>query len=251
MPPSPPRIWTSTTRVSDGRFPSAVGPLLTGSAASIRGVAKTIAAGAMSYYPGDADKFVDLPPPHYWWQAGALMGSMLDYSHYTGDRSYDGVIARALLEQVGPNFDYMRPSHFGQEGNDDQAFWSFSVLAAAERNFSQPDEARAVVAAAGREPVELARVEVEHERLRRRLRRRHGPRRADVRPRDHPGPARPPVPPPARGRRDRGRPHVCRLVVNSLAGSSARLVHSAVYNFSASLPAKIDGRGHLHLQVEM
>ena len=94
----------------------------------------------MSYYPGDADKFVDLPPPHYWWQAGALMGSMLDYSHYTGDRSYDGVIARALLEQVGPNFDYMRPSHFGQEGNDDQAFWSFSVLAAAERNSSQPDE---------------------------------------------------------------------------------------------------------------
>lgn len=94
----------------------------------------------MAYYSGDADKFVDLPQPHYWWQAGALMGGMLDYSHYTGDKSYDPIIARALLEQVGPDFDYMLPSHFGQEGNDDQAFWGFAVMSAAERNFPQPDE---------------------------------------------------------------------------------------------------------------
>jgi mannan endo-1,6-alpha-mannosidase len=94
----------------------------------------------MSYYSGDATKFVDLPQPHYWWQAGALMGSMLDYSHYTGDTSYDKTIARALLAQVGPDFDYMLPTHFGQEGNDDQAFWGFSVMSAAERNFPHPDE---------------------------------------------------------------------------------------------------------------
>ncbi|KAL2139065.1 hypothetical protein VTI28DRAFT_5850 [Corynascus sepedonium] len=107
---------------------------------SIKGVAKTIAADTMSYYSGTAEKFIDLPKPHYWWQAGALMGSMLDYSHYTGDKSYDPIIARALLAQVGPNFDYMLPSHFGQEGNDDQAFWGFSVMSAAERNFPHPDE---------------------------------------------------------------------------------------------------------------
>ncbi|KAK4033759.1 glycoside hydrolase [Parachaetomium inaequale] len=107
---------------------------------SIRGVAKTIAAGAMSYYSGTPEKFVDLPKPHYWWQAGALMGSMLDYSHYTGDTSYDKLISRALLAQVGPEFDYMLPTHYGQEGNDDQAFWGFAVMSAAERNFPHPDE---------------------------------------------------------------------------------------------------------------
>ncbi|KAK0704255.1 glycoside hydrolase [Apiosordaria backusii] len=106
---------------------------------SIKGVAKTIAGNAMSYYSGTPEKFADLPQPHYWWQAGALMGSMLDYSHYTGDHSYDRLIARGLLDQVGPDFDYMLPSHFGQEGNDDQAFWGFAVMAAAERNFPQPD----------------------------------------------------------------------------------------------------------------
>ncbi|KAK4647108.1 uncharacterized protein QC761_122600 [Podospora bellae-mahoneyi] len=106
---------------------------------SIKGVAKTVAANAMSYYSGTPEKFVDLPQPYYWWQAGALMGSMLDYSHYTGDHSYDKLIARGLLDQVGPDFDYMLPTHFGQEGNDDQAFWGMSVMAAAERNFPQPD----------------------------------------------------------------------------------------------------------------
>jgi len=100
----------------------------------------TIAEGAMSYYQGGPDKFVDLPAPHYWWQAGALFGAMLDYSHYTNDHTYDETIATALLAQVGPKFDYMLPSHFGQEGNDDQAFWGFAVTSAAERNFPQPDE---------------------------------------------------------------------------------------------------------------
>ncbi|KAK4235280.1 glycoside hydrolase [Achaetomium macrosporum] len=137
------------------RFTKSLKPMAVGSAAisaiaptqlnvtdttSIKGVAKTIAAGAMSYYPGTAEKFEDLPAPHYWWQAGALMGTMLDYSHYTGDTSYDKAVATALLAQVGPNFDYMLPSKYGQEGNDDQAFWGFAVMAAAERNFPQPDE---------------------------------------------------------------------------------------------------------------
>lgn len=92
----------------------------------------------MSYYSGTPDKFVDLPAPYYWWQMGAFTGSMLDYSHYTGDTTYDQTIATALLAQVGPDFDYMSPAHAGQEGNDDQAMWGFSVMAAAERNFPQP-----------------------------------------------------------------------------------------------------------------
>lgn len=106
---------------------------------SIQGVAKTIAAGTMQYYSGDKDKFVDLAPPYYWWECGAMFGAMLDYSHYVGDHSYDPVIATALLAQTGPSFDYMLPSHYGQEGNDDQAFWGFAVMAAAERNFPQPN----------------------------------------------------------------------------------------------------------------
>ncbi|KAI0457799.1 mannan endo-1,6-alpha-mannosidase DCW1-like protein [Xylaria acuta] len=111
---------------------------------SIRSVASTIAYGTMSYYTGNVtntpDTIAIFPQPHYWWQAGACWGAMLDYSHYTGDLSYDDVITQALLSQVGPNFDFMSPLYAGSEGNDDQAFWAFSILEAAERNFPQPDD---------------------------------------------------------------------------------------------------------------
>lgn len=107
--------------------------------ASVKGVARTIAAETMSYYPGTDQAFADLPKPYYWWECGAMMGAMLDYSHYTQDSTYDRMLATALLAQVGPNFDYMLPQHYGDEGNDDQSFWGFAVMAAAERNFPQPD----------------------------------------------------------------------------------------------------------------
>ncbi|KAK3687323.1 glycoside hydrolase family 76 protein [Podospora appendiculata] len=106
---------------------------------SIQSVAKTIAAGTMSYYPGNAQEFKDLPKPYYWWEAGAMVGAMVDYSHYTGDKSYDPTLATALLAQVGPNFDFMVPAHRGDEGNDDQAFWGFAVMSAAEMNLPQPN----------------------------------------------------------------------------------------------------------------
>jgi mannan endo-1,6-alpha-mannosidase len=106
---------------------------------SILITAKTLAEGAMSYYTGTAQAYADLAQPYYWWECGALMGAMLDYSHYTADTTYDQVIATALLAQVGPDFDYMLPAHYGDEGNDDLAFWGFAVLAAAERNFPQPN----------------------------------------------------------------------------------------------------------------
>lgn len=70
------------------------------------------------------------------------MGAMLDYSHYTNDSTYDNILTTAISSQVvAPTYDLMVPSHYGDEGNDDQAFWTFTVLAAAERNFPQTSDA--------------------------------------------------------------------------------------------------------------
>ncbi|KAI1409144.1 glycoside hydrolase family 76 protein [Hypoxylon sp. FL1857] len=111
---------------------------------SVRSVASTLAYELMAWYTGNVtntpETIAVFPEPYYWWEAGAAWGAMLDYSHYTGDSSYDEVITQALLSQVGPKFDFMMPLHFGSEGNDDQAFWSFAILNAAERNFPQPDD---------------------------------------------------------------------------------------------------------------
>lgn len=69
------------------------------------------------------------------------MGAMLDYSHYTNDSTYDDILTTAISSQViAPTYDLMVPAHAGDEGNDDQAFWAFTVLSAAERNFPQTSD---------------------------------------------------------------------------------------------------------------
>lgn len=69
------------------------------------------------------------------------MGAILDYSHYTDDSSYDDLLTTALSANIGPTNDLMIPKYQGQEGNDDQAFWTFNMLTAAERNFRQVEDA--------------------------------------------------------------------------------------------------------------
>lgn len=97
----------------------------------------------MSYYSGNVTKTDEtiavFPSPYYWWEAGAAWGAMLDYYHYTGDDSYLSTTQEALLSQVGPAYNYMNPVHYDSTGNDDQAFWGFAVLSAAERNVPLPD----------------------------------------------------------------------------------------------------------------
>ncbi|CAK7197414.1 hypothetical protein SEUCBS139899_000060 [Sporothrix eucalyptigena] len=106
--------------------------------ANIVAVAKTLASGAMSYYNGTANYSGTLPAPYYWWESGALLGAMLDYSYYTNDTTYDEIIATGIMDNVGPDNDFIVPAQELDEGNDDQAFWVFTALTAAEHNFTQP-----------------------------------------------------------------------------------------------------------------
>jgi mannan endo-1,6-alpha-mannosidase len=96
----------------------------------------------MKYYTGNITNTPStigvLPKPYYWWEAGAMWGALLDYYHFTNDSSYNNVTTQALLSQVGPDWDYMVPAQQSDEGNDDQAFWGFSIMSAAEKDYPQP-----------------------------------------------------------------------------------------------------------------
>lgn len=76
--------------------------------------------------------------PYFWWEAGALMGQMVEYSHYTGDSSYNDLITEAMLFQVGEARDYMPRNQTKTEGNDDQLFWAFAAMSAAELKYPDP-----------------------------------------------------------------------------------------------------------------
>lgn len=101
-----------------------------------------VAEGLMNYYNGnDSGQTPGMfTHPYYWWQAGAAWNSMLDYWFYTGDDQYNSIIKSSLLFQVGDNWDYMPSNQTTTEGNDDQGFWGITVMAAAEKNFTNPAE---------------------------------------------------------------------------------------------------------------
>ncbi|KAK4227130.1 putative glycoside hydrolase [Podospora fimiseda] len=119
-----------------------------GSTDSIKAAAKTVAANLMGYYkgdqPGETPGILPGPPPHgayYWWEGGALWGTIIDYWHYTGDTTYNDETQRSLVFQANsPANNFMPPNWTASLGNDDQGFWGMSAMLAAESNFQNPPE---------------------------------------------------------------------------------------------------------------
>jgi len=94
----------------------------------------------MRYYIGDqpGQPVGNLPDPYFWWEAGAMFGQLIDYWQLTNDTTYNDRVTAGLLAQVGENNDYMPTNQTRTEGNDDQVFWAFAVMTAAESKFPNP-----------------------------------------------------------------------------------------------------------------
>jgi mannan endo-1,6-alpha-mannosidase len=115
-------------------------------AASIKDAAKLIAKNLLSYYkgdqPGQIPGILPGPPPigpYYWWLAGAMWGTMVDYWHYTNDTTYNNMTESSMVFQAGaPANSYMPDNWTASLGNDDQGFWGMSAMLAAETNFQNP-----------------------------------------------------------------------------------------------------------------
>ncbi|GAO16504.1 uncharacterized protein UV8b_06992 [Ustilaginoidea virens] len=112
---------------------------------AIRTSASLIAWDMMQYYKGNESGqtpgILPGPPPagaYYWWEAGAMWATLIDYWAWTGDSSYNDNIMQALQWQVGPNDAYMPPNVTASLGNDDQGFWGFAAMTAAEMRFPNP-----------------------------------------------------------------------------------------------------------------
>jgi len=115
-------------------------------AESIKENAKLIAAKLLTYYkgdqPGQIPGILPGPPPggdYYWWEGGAMWGTLIDYWHYTNDSTYNAEIERSMVFQANsPDNDYQPPNHTASLGNDDQGFWGMSAMLAAENRFQNP-----------------------------------------------------------------------------------------------------------------
>lgn len=109
---------------------------------SVKDAAATVAFGLLKYYTGNntGDVPGNLPDPYFWWEAGAMFGTMVDYWFLTGDDSYNAATTQALLHQVGDDEDFMPINQTRTLGNDDQGFWAMAAMSAAENKYPDPPE---------------------------------------------------------------------------------------------------------------
>lgn len=112
---------------------------------SIKAAAAMIAADLFDMYhgdePGQTLGILPGPPPdgpYYWWNAGAMWGTYLDYWKTTGDTTYNDEVERSLVFQSGERHNYEPKNWTASLGNDDQSFWGMSAMLAAELNFQNP-----------------------------------------------------------------------------------------------------------------
>lgn len=111
------------------------------STSSIKSAASSVAHGLMQYYTGNQSGGIPglLPyKPYFWWESGALMGTLMDYYYYTGDDTYNDIVIQGMMWQASPTNDFMPQNQTTDLGNDDQDFWGFAAMTAAEYRFPNP-----------------------------------------------------------------------------------------------------------------
>lgn len=116
------------------------------SSSSVKNAMATIAYNLLSYYKGNLSGMtpgiLPGPPPngdYYWWEGGAMWGTMIDYWYYTGDTSYNPTTEAGILAQTGPPGNSFEPANWTASlGNDDQGFWGMTAMLAAEVNYENP-----------------------------------------------------------------------------------------------------------------
>ncbi|KAF4506454.1 hypothetical protein G6O67_006539 [Ophiocordyceps sinensis] len=112
---------------------------------AIKQTASTLAWDMLQYYKGNqtgqTPGILPGPPPagdYYWWEGGAMWGTLIDYWAWTGDSTYNDQVMEAMQFQVGEHRDYMPRNVTASLGNDDQGFWGMSAMLAAENKFPDP-----------------------------------------------------------------------------------------------------------------
>ncbi|KHN96643.1 Mannan endo-1,6-alpha-mannosidase [Metarhizium album ARSEF 1941] len=112
---------------------------------AVKKSASVLAWDMLQYYHGNESGatpgILPGPPPggdYYWWEAGAMWGTLIHYWALTGDETYNGEIMKAMQSQVGEGQDYMPRNVTVSLGNDDQAFWGMAAMLAAESKFPDP-----------------------------------------------------------------------------------------------------------------
>lgn len=95
-----------------------------------------IQKGILDYYFQNNATFQE---PYYWWEGGLAFNNMIENACLCENSTLIPLITDALLMKSGDNFNFMPEDQIMVEANDDLAIWGFTLLTAAERNISLPE----------------------------------------------------------------------------------------------------------------
>jgi len=138
-------LWMFLVFLQNARLTESIA-LNPGDQSNVKSTARLLADSCMAFYDGNQPgKIPGLLPPsavgdYNWWQAGALWGQMIEYWYYTGDDRYNDIVTKGILFQIGPDNNFEPTNQTRTEGNDDQAFWAFAAMSAAEMGFPNPPD---------------------------------------------------------------------------------------------------------------
>ncbi|KAK0118581.1 hydrolase 76 protein [Cadophora gregata] len=109
---------------------------------SIKSTSSSIASILVGYYNGNEAGETPglLPEPYFWWNAGAMWDTLIQYWQTTGDDRYNGIVSQALQFQRGDRNDFMPANQTKSLGNDDQVTWALAAMSATEQNFPAPED---------------------------------------------------------------------------------------------------------------
>lgn len=71
-----------------------------------------------------------------------MFDSLINYWVTTGDDQYNSLVSEGLLSQTGARNDYIPIEQTRVEGNDDQGFWGFAAMSAAEYGLPNPPKGK-------------------------------------------------------------------------------------------------------------
>ncbi len=112
--------------------------LQVGDQESVCNAATDLVNGIMDYYLGIryGGTVGMFQQPYYWWESGLAFGSLVDTWKFCDNDTYVSIIQDAFQHQKGADNNFNGVANQSDvEANDDQLFWGFTAMEAAERNF--------------------------------------------------------------------------------------------------------------------
>lgn len=114
--------------------------LTVGDVNSVCDASTSLINGIMDYYLGTryGGTIGMFQQPYYWWEAGLTFDMMIESWSICNNYTYVSIIQDAIYHQKGDENNFYNVANQSDvEANDDQVFWGFTVMEAAERNFPQ------------------------------------------------------------------------------------------------------------------